>query len=47
MAGDNRPGAGKAGSRVPWNGITVLLVDDDESVRALAEATLVSHCDQV
>jgi two-component system cell cycle sensor histidine kinase/response regulator CckA len=43
MAGGKRPGSGKTGSGAPWNGITVLLVDDDEGVRALAETTLDTH----
>lgn len=43
MAGGKRAGSGKTGSGARWNGITILLVDDDESVRALAEATLDSH----
>ena len=43
MAGGKRTGPGKTGSGAPFNGITILLVDDDESVRALAEATLDSH----
>lgn len=43
MAGGKRPRSGKTGSGAPLNGITVLLVDDDESVRALAEATLDSQ----
>lgn len=37
---DTRSGSGPAGSGVPSKGITVLLVDDDVSVRALVEATL-------
>jgi DNA-binding NtrC family response regulator len=43
MAGGKRAGHGKTGSGAPLNGITILLVDDDESVRALAEATLDSQ----
>jgi two-component system cell cycle sensor histidine kinase/response regulator CckA len=39
----DRPGDGITGSGPASNGITVLLCDDDASVRALVEATLVSH----
>ena len=40
MSPNSRSGSGPAGSGVPSKGITILLVDDDVSVRALVEATL-------
>lgn len=43
MLGGKRAGSGKTASGAPLNGITVLLVDDDESVRALAETALDSQ----
>jgi two-component system cell cycle sensor histidine kinase/response regulator CckA len=39
----DRPVSGNTGSGARSNGITVLLVDDDVSVRALVEATLLSQ----
>jgi two-component system, cell cycle sensor histidine kinase and response regulator CckA len=39
-SGNSHSGSGPAGSGAPSRGITILLVDDDVSVRALVEATL-------